>query len=262
MFNIFGSGRYSKEGPGVYEDTPRKKGIGRFFEILGRDFTGFWLSGMVTLIVYVPTILFVAVGATSGAVLITLFGGTIGGLIGGPFYACLFDTILRAQRDEPGYWFNRYRKAFKNNWKGALLPGAVFGLLLTMQLLSFVVFAPEYGSVVFLASLFISILLTLFLSIWYFAQLVLFDMPTLQLIKNSALLSFSKLPRTFGAAFFMALYWLLMLLYLPLSTAVLLFTNFWFPVFLALSCIYPALESVFNIEEKLKAKLDEELFGE
>ena len=31
---------YTKEGPGVDKDAPRKTGIGRFFELVGRDMNG------------------------------------------------------------------------------------------------------------------------------------------------------------------------------------------------------------------------------
>ena len=31
---------FRKAGPGVEKDTPRKTGIGRFFELVGRDMSG------------------------------------------------------------------------------------------------------------------------------------------------------------------------------------------------------------------------------
>ena len=37
---------YTKEGPGVDKDTPRKTGVGRFFELVGRDMNGMFLANL------------------------------------------------------------------------------------------------------------------------------------------------------------------------------------------------------------------------
>lgn len=42
----------------------------------------------------------------------------------------MLDTILRALRDEPGYWWHTYRMAWKQNWRESLLPGAGAGFCL------------------------------------------------------------------------------------------------------------------------------------
>ena len=54
-------------------------------------------------------------------------GGLLGGLIGGPFLSGMIDTTLRALRDEPGYWWHTYKRAWKQNWKQSLLRGALLG---------------------------------------------------------------------------------------------------------------------------------------
>ena len=79
---------------------------------------------------------FMGVGAFSGVVLATLlkdtvpspvlrlilamvFGGLlagiIGGLIAGPELSAMADTVLRSLRDEPGYWWETYRRVWKRN---------------------------------------------------------------------------------------------------------------------------------------------------
>ena len=39
---LFPSANDFKAGKGVEKDAPRKTGIGRFFELVGRDMNGFW----------------------------------------------------------------------------------------------------------------------------------------------------------------------------------------------------------------------------
>ena len=57
-------------------------------------------------------------------------------MIAAPQIVGLNDTILRTLRDEPGYWWETYRRTWKRNLKESLLPGAVCGLLLAMELFS------------------------------------------------------------------------------------------------------------------------------
>ena len=50
-----------------------------------------------------------------------MLGGLVGGMIAAPFLCGIFDTVLRALRDEPGYWWHTYRNAWKQNWRDAEL---------------------------------------------------------------------------------------------------------------------------------------------
>ena len=50
LFNF----HFDRPGPGVSPDAPRKKGPARFFEILGRDLTSFYLAGLLALVSALP----------------------------------------------------------------------------------------------------------------------------------------------------------------------------------------------------------------
>ena len=63
-----------------------------------------------------------------------LAAGILGGMLAAPQIVGLNDTILRALRDEPGYWWGTYKRAWKRNAKASLLPGAVCGLLLALEI--------------------------------------------------------------------------------------------------------------------------------
>ena len=42
-----------------------------------------------------------------------LLSGAVGGLIAAPAFCGMLDTILRALRDEPGYWWHTYKRAME-----------------------------------------------------------------------------------------------------------------------------------------------------
>ena len=132
LFNF----NFDKPGPGVPENAPRKKGLARFWEMFTRDGTAFWCAGMLALLGAVPYMAGVWFAVATHAVLPLLLAGVVGGAVMAPQLVGLNDTILRSLRDEPGYWWATYRRAWKRNAKASLLPGVVFGLLLGAEIFS------------------------------------------------------------------------------------------------------------------------------
>ena len=101
-------------------ETPvqgRKVGIARFFELLGRDLWPLYKSGFLCVLGFLPGTALAVFGMMAGSALLTVVGGVVGGLVGGPFLSGMIDTVLRALRDEPGYWWNTYKRAWKQNWR-------------------------------------------------------------------------------------------------------------------------------------------------
>ena len=45
-----------------------------------------------------------------------------------------YDTVLRALRDEAGYWWTTYRRAFRQNFKASILPGILYCVVVTVQI--------------------------------------------------------------------------------------------------------------------------------
>lgn len=127
---------FDKPGPGVSPDAPRKKGAARFFEILGRDFSTIWLAGILAMLGGLPFAAGVWFAVETHSLVPLVIAGVLGGMIAAPQIVGLNDTILRTLRDEPGYWWETYRRTWKRNLKESLLPGAVCGLLLAMELFS------------------------------------------------------------------------------------------------------------------------------
>lgn len=187
-----------------------------------------------------------------------LLAGVLGGMIAAPQLCGLLDTILRSLRDEPGFWWTTYRRAWKRNAKASLLPGAIGGLLLAMQIFTAFHYDISVG-VVPGALLAVGLFLLLGLAEFLFAQVALLEMPFAGMLKNSLFLFLGYLPRAALGVLWQFVYWIVILLLWPISGFALLITGFWLPALLTMQAIYPVLDKAFDLERQIKAKRDAEL---
>jgi len=211
-------------------------------------------AGLLALLGGVPFLVGLAFSLTSHVLLFAPVCGFVGGAVAGPQLCGLADTILRGLRDEPGFWWHTYRRAWKRSAKDALLPGVVGGLLLSTQM--FLLFhAGALGlRTAAGAGLTAGVLLVLAVSLYLWPQLALMDLPFLRLVKNALLLFLGQLPRSVGALAILADYLGLMTRFFTLAVTILPFTNLWVPMFPALFLIYPGINENFRIEEQLRGK--------
>lgn len=232
----------------------------RFFELMGRDLWPLYKSSFLCVLGFLPGTVLAVLGMMGHSALLTVVGGVLAGLVGGPFLSCMMDTVLRALRDEPGYWWHTYKHAWKQNWKQSLVPGALLGLFVGSWAWMLRVQA-ESGNTdtkMWVASLVGIFVCTGFFS-WLLAQVPLVDLPLPQLAKNAGLMFFAFFPRTAAAALVLAAYWGLTLLYLPATILVIVVFGFWLPVTVAMMILYEGLNKVFKLEETLAARRDAEI---
>ena len=242
------------------ESSGRKVGIARFFELLGRDLWSFYRASFLCCAAFLPGFAAVLFGLMAHAPLLCGLGGALGGALAGPCLVGLADTVLRALRDEPGYWWHTYKRAWRQNWRQSLVPGALLGLFLGgwSAVLFHMVNDANPGTLMWVAAV-VGMFVCVGFFVWLFAQIPLVDLPLPELIKNAALMFFGFLPRTLAAAAITAVYWVVMLLTLPASIIVIVVFGFWLPVIPALMVVYPGLDKVFRLEETLKARRDAEI---
>ncbi len=131
---LFPSSKDFKDGPGVEKDTPRKTGVGRFFELVGRDMSSMFLANLLTCIGFLPVICLVYIGFLMNNLTVMIVSAIAGGILAGPALAGVYDTVLRALRDEAGYWWTTYRRAFRQNFKASILPGILYCVVVTVQI--------------------------------------------------------------------------------------------------------------------------------
>lgn len=99
---LFGRSEFIPEGAGISPDTPRKKGLARLVEIMSRDLDGIFLSGSLALLACVPAAALVGIALWMGSLPLCLLAACCTGWLVGPALTGLYDTILRALRDEAG----------------------------------------------------------------------------------------------------------------------------------------------------------------
>ncbi len=252
---------FDRPGPGVAKDAPRKTGAARFFEVLGRDWGSFFKASLLCLLGYIPWTLLVGIGVLGQNLLFTLAGGLVGGVIAGPGLAGMHDTVLRSLRDEPGYWWHVYKRAFKNNWRASMAPGALLGVLTAGQLFMFWCLIMGLISLDLVASalMALNLLLTGMCLPFVFGQLVLMDLGFIPLLKNSLFLALSNALWALLMAVVQIAYWLAMLLMFPVSVLALVLLGFVPVTVFCQQIAYRIMDKVFGLEEKFRKRREAEL---
>ena len=240
--SLFPSANDFKSGPGVEKDAPRKTGVGRFFELVGRDMSGMFLANLLTCLGFLPVICLVYIGFLMNSLPVMVLSAAVGGILAGPVLAGMYDTVLRALRDEAGYWWTTYRKAFKQNFKASILPGVLYCGMLGATVLNLVIFHM------------------LFSYMW--PQVVLLDQPFGQTLKNSVNCMIAFLPHALAASLVTVLFWGLVILCMPLGLLLMLVFGFWFQVEITSQIVYGDLDRVFHIEENIRKLHDAEYEAE
>ncbi len=249
------------------KDAPRKTGVGRFFELVGRDMSSMFLANLLTCLGFLPVICLVYIGFLMNSLPVMLVSAAAGGILAGPALAGMYDTVLRALRDEAGYWWTTYRKAFKRNFKASILPGVLYCVVVTVQIF-FVYFCfnmlyhgTNVGVPMWVATV-LNLLLLHMLFSYLWPQVVLLDQPLFQTLKNSVNCMIAFLPHALAASVVTILFWGLVILCMPLGLLLMLVFGFWFQVEVCCQIVYGDLDRVFHIEEKIQKLHDAELEAE
>lgn len=250
---------YNKPGPGVAPDAPRKRGLSRLIEILGRDMGSFFKAGMLAFASCIPFVAGAVLAVLSHGLLVMIIAGIVGSALAGPQLTALADTILRSLRDEPGFWWQTYRRAWKRNAKASLVPGAIFGLLFGSEIfLFFHLDTMQAGSAIIVMMLVgTALVLGFFTYVW--PQIALLELPLGSLLKNAVFLFLAYLPASLGATVVQFVYWAAVIVLFPLSAPVFLFTNFWVPLVPSLLIVYNGLDKSFGIEDAIRKIRDAQL---
>lgn len=245
--------------PDITADAPRKKGAARFAEILLRD--GMPMVGgnlLLFLAVTVGAVMIMAVHSQNST-FISAFMGGVAFLLAAPFLCGLNDLLLRALRDEPGFWWYTYRKKFMGNARASMLPGFFFGFITALQLDGlFRILHSETVSGAAYVAMGSSLILTVAVQLYFWPQLVLMDLTWSALFKNSVILVLLKPLRTLGTAVLVLLYWYFVLFLFPKSIVWLLFVGLGLLQLFSLMMVYPPINSYFGLEERIRSRQEKE----
>lgn len=159
---------YTRPGPGIPENAPRKKGLFLFFDILLRELFELMKLNLLFLLFCIPIV-------TIPAAITAMTGVT-----------------LKMVRDENHFLWQDFLGTFKAEFKEATLGGWVLIILLGLSGVGIYVYARMIPTQsLFIVPLVLTLILSfilLFSSFYFFPMLALVKLPFGQKVKNSVLL--------------------------------------------------------------------------
>lgn len=248
---------YTEPGKGVDPNAPRKKGGARFVELTLRHGGRFLGANALVCAAAAPGAVFAALSLLAGARPAAAAGGALAGAMAGPWLLVLNDTLLRAMRDEAGYFWHNARRALRGGWVTAAIGGALFGAAAAAQLALLRALLQGGGSTAGYALCFLGLLALALLAVWFWPQLALLDLRLPALLKNSVLLALAFPRRGLPAALLTLLYAGVMLAFLPLTLALIPLLGVWYITLADLLFVYPALDEHFRIEQTLRERQEQ-----
>lgn len=260
---------WNKPGPGVPKDAPPKKGLARFWEVLVRDGGNLLKINLLVQLCYLPSQIFLLLAVLSLAYLQgqgMLLAGLLAFLCSvpvGPARCAESYVISKMLRDDPGFVWHDFKKAFKENFKASVLLGMLFSLVTGIQVLAFLYYQMLGGvSLITLIGLFLSVLLFAIVVPYYYLQAVYVDLKFFPLLKNSMLLALGNAPRSLAggilALVLVGLQWFVF----PFAVVVTFIWGYALPTLVNLMWIWPVVDKTFKIDATLKERAAEKLESE
>jgi len=255
---------FSKAGPGVSKDEPRKKGIRRFFEIIAREYRDLMKVNFFFFLCVLPSMAFFFLGLFGVLELALMLSIIMAYPVGGAMAASMF-CITRMLRDDPGFLWDDFKRKFWENLRQAGIAGVLVATFLYTQVFLFwlpVMADWEVAGTVWIIT---GLVLFLFFSMvtpYVFMHYAYIRLGTFQIVKNSILLALSHIGRSFMGAVTGLLPWGLLFFFFPLSLMffplIPLFV-FVFSWLLTLMWVWPVFDRHFSIEETLIKEKEESM---
>ena len=243
-----------------YDPSVRQTGFYRYKQLMSFYGVHWFQVGLFTVAGALPLATGIVISILSSSVLVLLPCSILGGMIFGPFLAGMFDAVLRGLRDDPNNWWANYKKSWRQNWAGSLLPGAFLGLFIgvyafTANLFWWAQTAPSLGTLAL--SLFSALVLIIFTTLFW-PQFVLFRQTMLNRLRNILLFTAKYLWKVLGAALLQMLYFAVMILFAPWTLLLIPFLGVWYIIFLTQFMLYDALNEELRIEEQFANPVNDE----
>ena len=232
--------------------TYRQTGFARYKQLM--SFYAFhWLRiNMIAVAGALPLAIGIWFAIMTSSLVVLLPLSILGGMIFGPFLAGLVDGIMRGLRDAPGNWWANYKKSWRQNWKGSLLPGGILGCF--VGLFAFMLYIMSVAQAAPTVGTWVMVLVSVSVLIWfntlYWPQLVLFQQSAVIRMRNAILFTIKHSVRVLAAVLIQLVWIVLLILFAPWTLIAVPFLGLWFPIFLAQYGIYDDLNADLRIEEQ------------
>lgn len=260
-FNLF-KRDYNKPGPGVPKNAPRKRGAARYFEILTRDFSHLIKINLLHQLCLLPAqALFVLAFLFSRYFAVFMAASILASIPVGPSLTAMLLLQSKMLRDEPGFVWHDYKKAFRENFRKTVVPGMLYFAVIAAQLYAALLYYTQLSSIgiPLLAIFGFSIILFWMAARYFFLQAGYLELGILTMLKNSLLLALGNAPRSLIAALITLVFGVGQILLAPSAVPVTVFFGYALPSLWSLMVIWPPVNKVFKIEETLKERAEKKL---
>jgi len=260
----FFSRDFSKAGPGVSKDEPRKKGIRRFFEIIAREYRDLVKVNLMFFVCTIPSIALFLLGLFGVFELALLLSIIAAFPIGGAIAASMF-CITRMLRDDPGFVWDDFKRKLLENLLQAGIAGIIVTAFLYTQVFLFwlpVIADWAVADMPWIIAGFGLFLLFSMIFPYVFLHYAYIKLNTFQIVKNSTLLALSNVGRSFMGALSGLLPWLALLFFFPISLVffpLIPFIVFVLSWLLTLMWVWPVFDRHFSVEETLLSEQKESM---
>ena len=181
--------------------------------------------------------------------------------VGGAVAACFF-CISKMIRRDPGYLWYDFKRKLSENIKQGIVPGILCVAFIYAQIYLWQLLIPQGANILWFAAGFIPLLIFGMVAPYVFLQMAYIKLRTLQILKNSLLISFGNAGRSITGAVLCGIIWLVFILLMPDSlpfSPILLVLGFSTSWLLNLLFIWPPVNRQFGIDEALRKQYEDNL---
>jgi hypothetical protein len=231
--------------------------------LLIRDFGDLVKLNMLLLVCVLPSIVLFIITLSGFYSLITfIFALILAFPVGGAITSCVY-YITKQMRDDPSYVWYEFKRKFLENYKQSATIGILCTAFVYTQILLWImlIMSEEIVGLSWVILALLSLLLFNMITPYIFLHFAYIDLRTPGLLKNSILMAFAYLPRSFMGAISGGLFWLMIALFFPdsliIGFPVIVIFAITVSMLLNLMWTWKPFEKSFNIEETLNQRKDE-----
>ena len=271
--SIFGGlFNYSKEGPGVSRDAPKKKRFFLFFELYFRKFWKLCLVNIIYVLFCIPMVaaVFALYLIASNSTDFTtqpwfipaaILSFVLAAVTFGPATAGATYVLRNFAREEHAYIWYHFWKAFKSNFRQASVMGVIDILVSCIAAYVIMFYAMSMGAgnsfVILLILSVIFLIIFTVMNYYVYLLMVTIELPFTHLIKNSFILSVLGIKYNVVVFIFTFIVGAVEVLFFPITLPVVLIIGVSTPMFITTFGVYPVVKK-YCIDPVLDAQEEEQ----
>ena len=186
MAGFFGFFDYTKEGPGVSKDAPKKKRFFEFLDLYTRKLSKLVQVNLLYLLFCLPAIILMILLIPSQSILLFL---TVPLFFVGPPTAALTYVVKNLTLEKPVFMFSDFWDAFKRDFKQSFLYGILFSICLTLIVFALLTYVSMLNRGIFYYAMIglclAAALLFSFMNCYIYLQIVTVNLSLKAIITNA-----------------------------------------------------------------------------